>query len=266
MADGSIRFEVEGSVARITLDRPKVGNAIDLAMSRELMALAIRCEGDADIRCVVLSGEGRLFCAGGDVASFEGAGERLPEFLRDITLNLHAAVSVLARMPKPLVVAVNGPAAGAGVALAALGDIVLADPSAAFTLAYTGIGLTPDGGATWLLPRLIGLRRTQELCLTNRKVGAEEAASLGLVTRVVASGELAAEAAAVARQLASSATTALGATRRLLAESHSNTLDEHLSLESQTISAQSRNPEAREGIAAFLEKRAPRFISEDRNG
>ena len=265
MAQG-VRFEVEGPIARITLDRPKVGNALDLATSRELMELAIRCEGDASIRCIVLTGEGRLFCAGGDVASFAGAGDRLPEFLREITLHLHAAVSVFARMPKPLVVAMNGPAAGAGVALAALGDIVLADPSAAFTLAYTGIGLTPDGGATWLLPRLIGLRRAQELCLTNRKVGAEEAASLGLVTRVVAQGALAEEAAVVARQLASSACAALGATRRLLLDSLSNTLDDQLSLESRTISAQSQNSEAREGIAAFLEKRAPRFTGEDRNG
>ena len=261
-----VRFGVEGSVATITLDRPKAGNAIDLPMSRELMELAIRCEGDTGVRCVVLTGEGRLFCGGGDVAAFEGEGERLPEFLREITLHLHAAVSVFARMPKPLVTAVNGPAAGAGVALAVLGDIVLADPSAAFSLAYTGIGLTPDGGTTWLLPRLIGLRRTQELCLTNRKVRAEEAASLGLVTRVVGEGALAQETAAVARQLAESAGSALGATRRLLLESYSNSLDDQLSLESRTISAQSRNPEAREGIAAFLEKRPPRFIGEDQNG
>jgi len=144
-----------------------------------------------------------------------------------------------------------------------MGDIVLCDPSASFSLAYTGIGLTPDGGTTWLLTRLVGLRRAQELCLTNRKVKADEAASLGLVTRVVEAGAVGQEAAQLAAQLARGATGALGATRRMLVESFSNTLERQLSLESQTISTQSRGPEGREGIAAFLEKRAPKFTKED---
>jgi 2-(1,2-epoxy-1,2-dihydrophenyl)acetyl-CoA isomerase len=259
-----VRFEVDGSIATITLDRPAVGNALDIPMCRELMELAIRCEGDAAIRCVVLTGEGKLFCGGGDVAAFSGAGDLLPEFLREITSYVNAAISVFVRMPKPLVVAVNGSAAGAGIGLAIVGDIVLADPAASFSLAYTGIGLTPDGGTTWLLPRLIGLRRTQELCLTNRKVKAEEAASLGLVTRVVEAGALAQETAALAQQFAKAATTALGSTRRLLAESYSNTLETQLALEGQSISAQARKGgEGREGVAAFIEKRAPQFTKED---
>ena len=262
MANG-VRFEVEGSIATITLDRPEVGNALDIPMSRELMELAIRCEGDASIRCVVLTGAGKLFCGGGDVAAFAGAGDSLPDFLREITSYLHAAIAVFARMDKPLITAVNGSAAGAGIGLAILGDVALAEPTASFSLAYTGIGLTPDGGTTWLLPRLIGLRRAQELCLTNRKVRAEEAASLGLVTRVVEAGTLAAETKALAETLAKSATAALGATRKMLVESYSNTLESQLALESRTISNQSRNYEGREGVTAFLEKRAPRFLKED---
>ncbi len=262
-AANGVRFEVDGAVATITLDRPEVGNAVDVPMARELMELAIRCEGDAAIRCVVLTGAGKLFCGGGDVAGFQSAGDKLPEYLREITAYLHAAVSVFARMAKPMVVAMNGSAAGAGIGLAIMGDIVLAEPGAAFSLAYTGIGLTPDGGTTWLLPRLVGLRRAQELCLTNRRVKADEAASLGLVTRVVEAGTLAAETAAIAQQLAKGATAALGATRRMLVESFSNTLESQLSLESQTICAQSRGGEGREGIAAFLEKRAPQFTKED---
>jgi 2-(1,2-epoxy-1,2-dihydrophenyl)acetyl-CoA isomerase len=262
MANG-VRFEVSGSVATITLDRPEVGNAIDIPMARELMELAIACEGDAAIRCVVLTGAGKLFCGGGDVAGFSAAGDRLPEYLREITSYLHAAIAVFARMAKPLVVAVNGSSAGAGIGLAIMGDVVLCDPSASFSLAYTGIGLTPDGGTTWLLTRLVGLRRAQELCLTNRKVKADEAASLGLVTRVVEAGKLAEETAALAAQFAKGATGALGATRRMLVESFSNTLERQLSLESQTISEQSRGREGREGIAAFLEKRAPKFTKED---
>jgi 2-(1,2-epoxy-1,2-dihydrophenyl)acetyl-CoA isomerase len=262
MANG-VLFEVDGPVATITLNRPDVGNALDIPMSRELMELAIRCEGDAAIRCVVLTGAGKLFCGGGDVAAFAAAGDALPEFLREITSYLHAAIAVFARMDKPLVTAVNGSAAGAGIGLAILGDIALAEPSASFSLAYTGIGLTPDGGTTWLLPRLIGLRRAQELCLTNRKVRAEEAAGLGLVTRVVEAGTLAAEAAKVAADLARGATGALGATRKMLVESTSSTLESQLALESRTISNQSRNYEGREGVTAFLEKRAPRFLKED---
>ena len=262
MANG-VLFEVDGPVATITLNRPDVGNALDIPMSRELMELAIRCEGDAAIRCVVLTGAGKLFCGGGDVAAFAAAGDALPDFLREITSYLHSAISIFARMDKPLVTAVNGSAAGAGIGLAILGDIALAEPSASFSLAYTGIGLTPDGGTTWLLPRLIGLRRAQELCLTNRKVRAEEAASLGLVTRVVEAGMLTAETAKVAAELAKGATGALGATRKLLVESVSNTLDSQLQLESRAISSQSRNYEGREGVTAFLEKRAPRFLKED---
>jgi 2-(1,2-epoxy-1,2-dihydrophenyl)acetyl-CoA isomerase len=261
MAHG-VSFEVEGAVATITLDRPQAGNALDIPMSREFMELAIRCEGDAAIRCVVLTGAGKLFCGGGDVQAFAGAGDKLPDFLREITSYLHAGIAALARMDKPLVVAVNGSAAGAGIGLAVMGDIVLCDPAASFSLAYTGIGLTPDGGTTWLLPRLIGLRRTQELCLTNRKVRAEEAASLGLVTRVVEAGKLAEETAAVARQFAGAATGALGATRKLLLESLSSGLEVQLARESLAIAAQARGVEGREGVTAFVEKRAPNFTKE----
>lgn len=259
MAHG-IRFEVEGAVARIVLDRPEVGNALDIPMARELMECAIRCEGDAAIRCVVLTGSGKLYCTGGDVVAFSNAGDKLPEFLREITAYVHAAISSLVKMDKPLLVAVNGPVAGAGVGLAILGDIVLADPAAHFTLAYTAIGMTPDGATTWMLPRLIGLRRAQELCLTNRRIKAEEAAAIGLITRVTAAGALQAETDALALSLAQSATTALGATRKLLLESFSNPLEAQMELESRTISAQARTRDGQEGVSAFVEKRKPRFV------
>jgi 2-(1,2-epoxy-1,2-dihydrophenyl)acetyl-CoA isomerase len=198
MANGLL-FERLGAVARITLDRPQVGNAIDIPMAREFMERAIECDEDDSIRCVLVTGNGRLFCAGGDVAAFHGAGDQLPAFLKEITAYLHSAVSRFARMNKPLVTAINGPVAGAGIGLAIMGDIVLADPAAHFTLAYTAIGMSPDGGTTWLLPRLIGLRAAQELSLSNRRVKADEAASLGLVTRVAAEGALAEEAEKLSR-------------------------------------------------------------------
>ena len=259
MANG-IQFEIDGNVARITLDRPDSGNALDIPMARELMETAIRCAGDDAVRCVLITGNGRMFCTGGDIKAFADAGDKLPEFLKTVTQYLHAALSNLARMEKPLLVAVNGPVAGAGVGLAIIGDIVLADPSAHFTLAYTGIGMAPDGGTTWLLPRLVGLRRAQEFCLTNRRVKAEEAAAIGLVTRVVEAGALGEEARKAAGDLARGATGALGATRRLLIESFSGTFESHMEAESRAIAAQGRTPEGREGVAAFLGKRAPNFL------
>ena len=162
-------------------------------------------------------------------------------------------------MPKPVITAINGPAAGAGIGLALLGDIVLADPAAHFTLAYTAIGMSPDVGATWLLPRLVGLRRAQELCLRNRRVKADEAERIGLITRVVESGTLAGEAAALADELAGAATTALGTTKRLLLDGLSAPIEQHLEAESRGISSQARSLDGREGIAAFVAKRQPQF-------
>ncbi|WP_174274599.1 enoyl-CoA hydratase/isomerase family protein [Sphingomonas bacterium] len=261
MAD-AILVERDGPVVRITLNRPDVGNALDIPMARALMEAVIACDEDDGVRCVLLTGAGRLFCAGGDVAAFSAAGESLPAFLKEITVYVHAAVARLVRMDKPVICAINGAVAGAGIGLALLGDIVIADPRASFTLAYTAIGMSPDGGATWLLPRLVGLRRAQELCLLNRRVKGEEAVGIGLVTRISAEGAVLAEAMAVAQEMARAATSALGATRRLLLEGASAPLEAQLDAESRAISAQARTAEGKEGIAAFLEKRPPNFTGD----
>jgi 2-(1,2-epoxy-1,2-dihydrophenyl)acetyl-CoA isomerase len=257
----SVLLERDGAVATITLNRPEVGNALDMPTARALMDAVIACDEDDAVRCVLLTGAGKLFCAGGDVASFAAAGDQLPAFLKEITVYVHAAVARLMRMNKPVVTAVNGSAAGAGVGLAILGDIALAGPRAQFALAYGAIGLSPDGGATWLLPRLIGLRRAQELCLRNQRVTAEQAAAMGLVTRVV-EGDLMAEAMAVAQDLARSATPALGVTRRLLLDSATASLETQLDAESRGIASLARTAEGQEGIAAFLEKRPPNFTGD----
>jgi 2-(1,2-epoxy-1,2-dihydrophenyl)acetyl-CoA isomerase len=169
------------------------------------------------------------------------------------------AVSRLMRMAKPLAVLVNGPAAGAGLSLAISGDIVLAARSAHFTAAYGKVGLTPDGGMSWMLPRLVGMRRAQEIIVANRRIPAEEAASIGLVTRVVDDADLSREGAALAAELASSATLAIGGARALLLESHSNGLETQLEREARSIAAAGGTAESREGVAAFLERRAPDF-------
>lgn len=254
-----LRFERVGGVALLTLNRPDQGNAISLEMARALLDASTVCDDDDSIRCVLIAGTGRMFCVGGDIGEFTAAGDGLSALVKGSTGFLHIAFARFARMAKPLVTAINGPAAGAGLSLALLGDIALAARSAHFTVAYTAIGLTPDGGASWLLPRLVGLRRAQELVLTNRRVGAEEAAAMGLVTRVVDDAELAAQARALAEQLAAGPTPALGRARRLLHDSGTTTFETQMESEARSIADSCRTPEGREGIAAFIAKRKPEF-------
>jgi 2-(1,2-epoxy-1,2-dihydrophenyl)acetyl-CoA isomerase len=254
----AVLLTIEDGIARIVLNRPEVGNAIDVRLARALLDAAIRCETDAAVRCVVVTGAGKLFCAGGDVGLMGGAGDRLPAVLTELIAIFHAAVARLARMPKPLLTLVNGPAAGAGMSLALLGDIVLSARAAHYTAAYGAIGLTADGGLSWLLPRLVGLRRAQEIILTNRRIGADVAESIGLVTRVVEDAALADEGATVARRLAAAPVAALGAARALLAQSFETGLETQLERELRSMALAGAG-EAQEGLAAFLAKRAPDF-------
>ena len=254
----AVLVAVEDGIARLTLNRPDAGNAIDMALAEALVEAATRCETDAAIRCVVLTGAGRLFCAGGDIGLFTSAGD-VSAVLHTLASTLHGALVRFARMPKPLLVLVNGPAAGAGMSMALAGDVVLASRSAHFTAAYGGIGLTPDGGMSWLLPRLVGLRRAQDIILTNRRVKAEEAEAIGMVTRVVDEGELAEAGRAMAERLSAAPVQALGAARLLLQRSFSSELADQLAAEASAISAAGARPEAREGLAAFMAKRPPDF-------
>jgi 2-(1,2-epoxy-1,2-dihydrophenyl)acetyl-CoA isomerase len=252
----------QGGLLTLMLNRPEVGNAIDVAMAVALMHAAIEADEDASVRTVLLTGQGRFFCVGGDVGVFSAGGDRLGPLLEEIAGYLHSAISRFARMRKPLVTAINGPAAGAGLSLAVLGDIAIAARSAHFTLAYPAIGLSPDGGSTWLLPRLVGLRRAQELAFCNRRTTAEEAAAMGLITRVVADDALATDAAKTTNALIASATGALGRTRQLLLSSFGATLETQMEEEARAIAESGRSADGREGIAAFLAKRTAHFTGE----
>ncbi|MCB2049840.1 MAG: enoyl-CoA hydratase/isomerase family protein [Novosphingobium sp.] len=255
-----VRFSIDGAIATITLDRPKAGNTIDMDMADGLAAASLRCVGDDTIRCVVVTGEGRFFCGGGDLAAMKAAGDaNRGAFLHDLADRVHIALSRLMRMPKPLITIVNGPAAGAGLSLAICGDIVLAARSATFLAAYGGVGLTPDGGMSWSLPRLVGMRRAQEIIIRNRPVDAEEAGRIGLVTEVIDDDALLAEGMKLAQELAGGATAAIGSARALLLAAYDNALEAQLALEARTISAAGMTHEAAEGIGAFLEKRRPDF-------
>lgn len=257
--DAPVILSIEDGVATIRLNRPEQGNALSLAMAEHLAAVAETVTTDPAVRCVLLTGSGRFFCVGGDIGAFREAGDAIPALLQKITGHLNAAIGRLAQMERPLIVAVNGPAAGAGFGLAILGDMVLGARSAHFTMAYTAIGLTPDGGTSILLPRLIGLRRAQELALTNRRVLSDEAASIGLISRIVEDDQLDAEAHKLAATLAKGPTRAFATVRRLLASGYETALDAQLAMEAQGISDAAANDDGMEGIAAFLAKRQPTF-------
>lgn len=255
----ALRFELSDGVATLTLDRPDAANAIDLALGRDLMHAAIRCDEDPAVRAVLLTGTGKMFCAGGDLKAFAAERKALPALLKELTVYLHAATSRFARMDAPLVVAVNGAAAGAGMSLALSGDLVLMAESAKLAMAYTAAGLSPDGSSTWFLPRLLGMRRTQELMLTNRRLSAAEALEWGLVSRVVPDEELAGAAAALARELAAGPTRAFGTVKTLLATAFQESLETQMELEARGIAAMAGTADGREGIDAFVGKRAPKF-------
>jgi 2-(1,2-epoxy-1,2-dihydrophenyl)acetyl-CoA isomerase len=259
MSYQTLRFDRDGAVATITLHRPDAANSVNLLMANELLAVANRCASDDSLRAVVLTAEGRMFSAGGDVAGFAAA-ENASELLRAITTGLHAAILRFQRMDAPVVVAVNGIAAGAGFSLALTGDFVIAAESAKFTMAYTGIGLSPDGSSTFFLPRLVGPLKAKELMMRNAMLTAAEAEALGLVSRVVPDAELMGVARALAAELAAGPTRAYGAVKRLVAESFGNTLDTQLELETREIAdLANRTADAHNAVAAFLAKRKPLF-------
>jgi 2-(1,2-epoxy-1,2-dihydrophenyl)acetyl-CoA isomerase len=255
----TLTVERDGAVARITLNRPDAANGITQELAAELGQAAYDCAEDSSVRAVLLTGAGRFFCAGGDVKEMVSYGDRAGAELKKLADLLHRAVTTLARLDAPLIVAVNGVVAGAGIGLAVAGDLVLAAETATFTTAYTNVGLSPDGGTTFALPRLIGLRRTQELLFTNRRLSAAEALDWGLVTRVVPADELAGEAAALAQRIAAGPADSHRSIRRLLLETFDNSLEKQLELEARGISA-CADGDGREGVAAFVEKRAPKFV------
>ncbi len=255
-----VEFEVRGHIGYITLNRPDAANALNAEVARQLDQAALQCDENAEVRAVLMTGAGRMFCGGGDLKAFAAQPpEQLPAYLKSVTLYFHQALHRFARMRAPLVVAVNGNAGGGGMSLALAGDIVLAAEAARFTMAYTRVGLTPDGSSTYTLPRLIGLRRAAELMLTNRTLSAREAEQMGLITRAVPDAELQHQAEALIQELVQGATRAFGGIKRLLYSSATASLAEQMELETEWIAEMARTHDAHEGIDAFLGKRVPKF-------
>lgn len=250
----TVLVDVRDEVAVVTLNRPDTANTLDLAMGRDLLVAALRCEADPAVRAVVLTGAGKAFCFGGDLRGMVSGGTPIEPYLKELTTHLHAAIVRFMRMDAPVIAAVNGTAAGAGVGLVAMADLAILAAGAKISLAYTGVGLTPDGGTSFLLPRAVGAKRAMELVLTNRALTAPEALGWGLVNQVAPDAEVLNEAMKIAGRLAAGPKGAFGRAKRLMATSL-GALESQLTLESETIAAQAASAEGREGITAFLEKR-----------
>jgi len=248
--------ETDGDVWRITLDRPEAGNALDPGLAEALFAaFAGRPE---ESRAVLLLGNGPRFCVGGDVASFGAAGD-LGAFVGQLAEDWHAVVRRILDCPVPVVAGVHGAVAGAAVGLLAACDVVVCAESTRIRPAYGALGFSPDGGSSWALTRSLGAPRALELMLTNGSLTGVEAYEAGLVGRVVADEDLRDAATALAHELAAGPVRAMVRTRSLVRSAAAHTLDEHLDDEARLIVASADDPEGREGVRAFVERRAPDF-------
>ncbi len=258
MSAPTIEVETRGAVAVVTLSRPESSNTLNLQMAMDLLAAAMTCGRNPAVHAVVLTGAGKNFCFGGDLHGMMARGKSADSYLRELTTYLHEAISHFVRMDAPVIAAVNGTAAGAGVGLVAMADLAVCAHSAKFNLAYTAVGLTPDAGTSFLLPRIVGAKRAMELILLNRSISAQEALSWGLVNEVVPDGEVLPAALRIGERLAAGATRAFGRAKRLLANSL-GALESQMVQESQMIAEQAGGAEGLEGISAFLDKRKPDF-------
>ncbi len=262
MSFETLLYEVADNVATITFNSPKTANAMNPLCAQEFREVAESADDDPEVRAVVLTGAGKLFCAGGDLGSFAEAGSGARKLIMEMTGNLHVGLSRLGRTSAPVIGAINGTAAGAGLSLVMACDLAIAAESAVFTMAYTKAGLTPDGSSTFYMPRKIGDRRTRELMLTNRVLSSAEALDWGVVNEVVPNDEVLPRANALARQLAKGPTAAFGGVKTLLNGTFEQTLESQMELEARTIGNLVMGTDGQEGIHAFLAKRKPAFKGE----
>lgn len=254
----NIAVEKGDGIGWIFLNRPEAFNALNLPMARELYEVGHEMGSDPGVRVVVVSGKGKAFFAGGDVKEMK-ANMGSDKFLRDLAFYLHGFVSDIARMPKPVVAAVNGTAAGAGFSLAMACDLTLASEGARFIMAYTGIGLVPDGGSTYFLPRLVGHKRAMELVLLNRPLSAKEAMDFGLVNVVLPEEGFLERVKGFALDLVKGPSRAFGDCKKLLRLGSMEPLETQMEHERRMIMRHSLDQEFFEGLRAFAERRKPRF-------
>ena len=261
MSYETVQLEMRDAVAVITLNRPAALNALTMEVGREFRA-ALAEARERGARAVVLTGAGRAFCAGGDLREMRQLAEkegRVEAFFDEPLRIIHDCIRLIRETPLPVIAAVNGLATGGGCNFALACDIVLAAESAQFNQAFVKVGLTPDCGGTFILPRLVGWKRAAELLMTGDMVDARRAAEMGMINRVVPDAELMTEALALASRLSAAPTAALGRIKRMLDASAANDLDAQLELEHEAQLQSGQTKDFREGVAAFIEKRPPKF-------
>ncbi len=247
-------------IARLRLNRPSASNGMDVPFLQALHAAVLQCHGDPTVRVVLVTGEGKNFCAGGDIRTFASKGEQLPDYLREATAWLQIAIAALMQLEVPVISAVQGFAAGGGgFGLVCASDFVIATESAKFMSGAVRVGMAPDGGVSVTLTQLVGLRKATEILLTNPTLTAAEALDIGLLTKVVPDDVLESEALAYATQFVDMAPKAVGATKRLLWGGIGATVADRLPEEARTVSELSGTADSREGLAAVIERRTPKF-------
>jgi 2-(1,2-epoxy-1,2-dihydrophenyl)acetyl-CoA isomerase len=255
----TVLYEAKAGIATLTLNRPDSLNAVTRAMHGELKDAIARAAGDSEIRCLIITGAGRGFCSGADLVDSATLSGGVPDLAKVLDETYNPLIRSLRDLPKPIIAAVNGAAAGAGANIALACDIVLAARSAYFTQAFCKIGLVPDAGGTWFLPRHVGRARAAGLAMLGDKLPADQAESWGVIWKAVDDDKLMGEVETLARHLATQPTTALGLIKTALSAAETNTLDAQLDLERDLQAIAGRTSDFREGVAAFREKRLPKF-------
>lgn len=256
VTEGPVLLDIAEGIARIRLNRPEASNAVDADLLRVLHEVALRCHAEPTVRVVVLSGEGRNFCAGGDVKTFASKGEDLPDYLREATAWLQLATAALIQLKAPVIAQVHGFAAGgAGFGLVCASDLVVAAEGARFFSGAVRVGMAPDAGTTVTLAKIVGLRRAMDILLTNPTLTAAKALELGIVSRVVPDADLATEVDTLAAELAAQPPLGLSATKRLVWDGLGSSVAERLSEEARVVSELSGTADSLEALNAVIERR-----------
>ncbi|MDY7546888.1 enoyl-CoA hydratase-related protein [Glaciimonas sp. CA11.2] len=258
-SDATILFHVEDQIANIRFNRPSALNALDRTMAEGLLTICKSIKASQDIGVVVISGEGRAFMAGGDLDYFKADLAAAAQAAPTVIDPLHEALSILTNLPQLVIASVHGAVAGAGVSLALACDLSIAAEGTRFNLAYSKIGASPDGSASWSLPRMVGLHKALELTLLAETFDAAEAQRLGMISRVVPAAALAAETEALAQRLASGPAFAFAKTKQLMRASFARTMEDQMLAERESFIACAKSADFVEGVSAFFDKRPPRF-------
>lgn len=260
IAEGDVLLDVADGIATLRMNRPEAANGMSAGFLRAFYDALMRCHREPGLRVLVISGNGKHFSGGGDVRDFAAKGAELPDYLREVTSWLQVSVSAMIRLPAPVIAQVHGFAAGGGgFGLVCAADFVVAAESARFLPGATRVGMAPDAGTTVTLSRIVGIRKAMHIVLTNPRLTAKEAFDLGIVTEVVPDGALEERTLELARELAAGAPKAIAATKRLMWDGLGRSVEDALPDEARTVAELSGTADAREGLAAVIERREPRF-------